>query len=232
MSAPTTERRGTGVFSSNRAQLPQRTLRTDKWWLPTLWTNLGLSAFIIYATVRAFLKRDYYVPDYHYLTPFYSPCVSTGCIPEASHFGQFLPDVWFLPFAAVSLPVPAGVPGDLLLLPQGLLPVGVAVATGMCCGRTAFDLYRRNADTPDHPEHAPLLLLRGVHHLVDQHLRRHRCVPFAGRLRLRPGQRDSRCQRDPVVGVHAVVPLLPPHHRRAGSSTSPSTRSGTGCGPR
>ncbi len=105
MSAPTTERRGTGVFSSNRAQLPQRTLRTDKWWLPTLWTNLGLSAFIIYATVRAFMQRDYYVPDYHYLTPFYSPCVSTGCIPEeASHFGQFLPDLWLLPFAAVSLP--------------------------------------------------------------------------------------------------------------------------------
>ncbi len=30
--------------------------------------------------------------------------MSKGCVPEASHFGQFLPDVWWLPFAALSLP--------------------------------------------------------------------------------------------------------------------------------
>ncbi|MCG5432049.1 hypothetical protein LV457_07060 [Mycobacterium sp. MYCO198283] len=104
MSAPTADREGTGVFSQTRAKIPQRTLRTDRWWQAPLLTNLGLAAFIIYATVRAFLQRDYYVEDYHYLTPFYSPCVSTGCQPEASHFGQFLPDVWWLPYAALTLP--------------------------------------------------------------------------------------------------------------------------------
>ena len=62
MSAPTTQRQATGVFSPTRAELPQRTLRTDKWWLPTLWTDLGFSAFVIYATVRAFLGGVNYNP--------------------------------------------------------------------------------------------------------------------------------------------------------------------------
>ncbi|EID12840.1 hypothetical protein [Mycolicibacterium phlei] len=111
MSAPTADRRATGVFSPGRAQIPQRTLRTDRWWQSPLLVDLGFAAFIIYATVRAFMQNHYYVAEYHYLTPFYSPCVvkwneatQSGCIPEASHFGQFLPDVWWLPYAAVSLP--------------------------------------------------------------------------------------------------------------------------------
>jgi hypothetical protein len=100
----TADRPGTGVFSPTRAEIPQRTLRTDRWWQSPLIVDLGFAAFVIYATVRAFLQNNYYVPAYHYLTPFYSPCVSTGCTPEASHFGQFLPDVWWLPYAALSLP--------------------------------------------------------------------------------------------------------------------------------
>jgi hypothetical protein len=85
--------------------VPQRTLRTDKWWLPTLWTDVGFAAFVIYATVRAFLGTNYWVPQFHYLTPFYSPCVNVGCVEGSSHFWpQFLPDVWWLPYAAITLP--------------------------------------------------------------------------------------------------------------------------------
>ena len=105
MSAPTADREATGVFSPSRAQIAQRTLRTDRWWSPTLWTDLGFAAFVIYATVRAFLGTNYWVAQYHYLTPFYSPCVSTGCVEGSSHFWpQFLPHVWWLPYAAVTLP--------------------------------------------------------------------------------------------------------------------------------
>ncbi|ANE78088.1 hypothetical protein A7U43_00940 [Mycobacterium adipatum] len=111
MSAPTSNPQGTGVFSPTRARIKQRTLRTDAWWKSPLITDLGFAAFVIYATVRAFLQNNYWVADYHYLTPFYSPCVvkwnaatQSGCIPEASHFGQYLPDVWWLPYAAFSLP--------------------------------------------------------------------------------------------------------------------------------
>ena len=105
MSAPTADRKATGVFSPSRAQIAQRTLRTDRWWQSPLIVDLGFAAFVIYATVRAFLQNNYYVAEYNYLTPFYSPCMSKGCIPEASHFWpQIIPDVWWIPFAALSLP--------------------------------------------------------------------------------------------------------------------------------
>jgi hypothetical protein len=90
--------------SAGRAQIAARTLRTDRWWLPPLTTFVGLVAWVAYATVRAFWQDSYYVEQYHYLTPFYSPCVSNGCLPDAAHFGRFLPDVWWLPYAALTLP--------------------------------------------------------------------------------------------------------------------------------
>ena len=34
-----------------------RTLRTDRWWLPPLLTFAGLTAWVAYATVRAFMRR-------------------------------------------------------------------------------------------------------------------------------------------------------------------------------
>jgi hypothetical protein len=90
--------------SAGRAQISARTLRTDRWWLPPLLTFAGLTAWVAYATVRAFMQQWYFVEPYNYLTPFYSPCVSLGCVPEAAHFGRFLPDVFWLPYAALTLP--------------------------------------------------------------------------------------------------------------------------------
>jgi hypothetical protein len=90
--------------AGGRAQISARTLRTDRWWLPPLLNFAGLAAWVAYATVRAFQQDNYYVAEYEYLTPFYSPCFSVGCVPEASHFGQILPDVWWLPYAALTLP--------------------------------------------------------------------------------------------------------------------------------
>src|SRR6202021_631591 len=67
--------------------------------------DLGFAAFLNYATVRAFQQDHYFVAKYHYLTPFYSPCVSQGCIKESSDFWpQILPGVWGLPYAALTLP--------------------------------------------------------------------------------------------------------------------------------
>jgi hypothetical protein len=87
-----------------RAEIPAKTLRTDRWWLAPLLTVLGLTAWVAYATVRVFMQKWYWVDQYHYLTPFYSPCVSKGCLPAASHFGQFIPDSPLIPYAAISLP--------------------------------------------------------------------------------------------------------------------------------
>ena len=87
-----------------RAKISARTLRTDRWWVAPVITVVGLSIWIAYATVRILMQKWYYVEDYHYLTPFYSPCVSEGCVPESAEFGRFLPDQWFIPFAAITLP--------------------------------------------------------------------------------------------------------------------------------
>jgi hypothetical protein len=104
LSAPTADRPGTGVFSPTRAQIKQRTLRTDAWWKSPLITDLGFAAFVIYATARAFQQDHFFVKEYHYLTPFYSPCISTGCGDASGFWPQLLPDVWWLPYAAASLP--------------------------------------------------------------------------------------------------------------------------------
>jgi hypothetical protein len=105
MSAPTANRTATGVFSTTRAQIGKATLRTDSWWSAPLWTDIGLAAFIIYATVRAFWGSAYWVPDYHYLTPFYSPCISASCVAGSSHLGVWLGHFppW-LPLGSLVLP--------------------------------------------------------------------------------------------------------------------------------
>ena len=88
-----------------RADIGARTLRRDRWWLPPLVNALGLLTFVVYATIRSFWGSAYYVPEYHYLSPFYSPCFSASCVPGASHFGTFLPEFppW-IPLALLSLP--------------------------------------------------------------------------------------------------------------------------------
>ena len=94
-----------GVFSPARADLPERTLRTDRWWWPSLLTDLGLAAFLIYGLVRGLWGRAYWVDKYHYLTPFYSPCVSASCAPGSSHLGVwFGPFPWWIPLAIISIP--------------------------------------------------------------------------------------------------------------------------------
>jgi hypothetical protein len=92
-----------------RAEIPARTLRTDRWWLAPLLTVVGLTAWLAYATVRVFMQKWYFVegPGFHYLTPFYSPCTSTACDPAAAEFGRFLPSriIIPVPLALLSLPL-------------------------------------------------------------------------------------------------------------------------------
>ncbi|MVU79948.1 hypothetical protein GPX89_22220 [Nocardia sp. ET3-3] len=95
----------TGVFSRGRAAIAARTLRTDQWWLPPLVTVLGFATFIIYATVRSFQHNYYWVAKYEYLTPFYSPCLSKGCVEGSTHFGTPIPDLpHWIPLGFLVLP--------------------------------------------------------------------------------------------------------------------------------
>jgi hypothetical protein len=88
----------------SRAAIAAKTLRTDRWWFPPLVTFVGLTAWVIYATVRVFMHRDYFVEAYHYLTPFYSPCLTDRCVEGSALFGTPLPSFWLVPEAALTLP--------------------------------------------------------------------------------------------------------------------------------
>jgi hypothetical protein len=92
-----------------RAQIGERTLRRDRWWqAPAIVVTL-LTIWVAYATVRVFTGHWYFVPQYHYLTPFYSPCVNGECVPGSSSLGHWIPAVPpIIPYAFVSLPFVLG----------------------------------------------------------------------------------------------------------------------------
>lgn len=94
-----------GVAAPGRASIPTRTLRTDNWKKAPAVTFLLLSAWVLYALVRTVWQAAYFDESTHYLSPFYSPCVTASCEPGARDFGT-----WFghfppvIPFAIVTLP--------------------------------------------------------------------------------------------------------------------------------
>ncbi len=99
----------TDAPAKTRAQISQKTLRTDPWWRSPGITAVLLAIWVIYATVHVFIGHYYWVPQYHYLTPFYSPCVSGECVPGSSSLGVWigsLPPI--IPYAFVSLPFVLG----------------------------------------------------------------------------------------------------------------------------
>lgn len=94
----------TGVTGPGRASIDAKTLRTDRWWIAPLTTFVVFSAFVVYATIRAFMGRDYFAEPY--LSPFYSPCLG-DCVSGSSDFGQ--PFSWWpLSAALIILIFPLG----------------------------------------------------------------------------------------------------------------------------
>lgn len=100
--------------AKTRAQIKERTFRTDNWRSYPIFTLAFFTAWVVYATVRAMWGSAFYVPQYHYLTPFYSPCVNDACnnitldhvTGSAAEFGTFVPAgvPFFIPYALISLP--------------------------------------------------------------------------------------------------------------------------------
>lgn len=92
-----------------RARIAARTLRRDRWWLSPLATVVFLTLLGGYLTVRIFIPRWYWVNEYAYLTPVFSPCLSDACLPGASHFGTILPQLPVLvPLPLLVFPVLLG----------------------------------------------------------------------------------------------------------------------------
>ena len=69
-------------------------------------TGVVLLAFILYATWRAFENAYYYAAPY--LSPFYSPCLATNCVPGTSDLGTVVGDWWKLSPALLILVFPLG----------------------------------------------------------------------------------------------------------------------------
>ena len=101
-----------GVGAPDRAQISERTYRTDRWWAWPLSMGAVLAFFVVYATIRIFMNKYYWAGEEHYLTPIYSPCLSDSCVPGSSHFGTPLPEIPpFLPMAVITFVILAGFRG-------------------------------------------------------------------------------------------------------------------------
>jgi hypothetical protein len=89
-----------------RAEIAARTLRRDRWWLQPLVSFAVLFAFIVYSTFRVLQGDNYFAEPY--ISPFFSPCLSTACASEgAPHIGIF-GDWWILTPALFILWIPLG----------------------------------------------------------------------------------------------------------------------------
>lgn len=89
-----------------RATLPERTMRTDRWWVAPAITVAALLAFIVYSTWRAF-QNKYYVSE-PLVSPFYSPCIAENCV-EGSFKVPIVGEWWKLSPALLILPIPLGI---------------------------------------------------------------------------------------------------------------------------
>jgi hypothetical protein len=107
--APAAPAPASPASEKSRAQIEARTLRRDPWWRAPAITAALLTIWVTYATVHVFLGRWYWVPKYHYLTPFYSPCISGACASGSATLGTWFPKVpSIIPYALVSLPFVLG----------------------------------------------------------------------------------------------------------------------------
>ena len=147
--------------AKTRAQISERTLRKDRWWREPRITAAALTIWVAYACVHVFMGRWYWVPRYHYLTPFYSPCVSGACAPGAASLGTWFPKVpSIIPYAIVGLPFLLGFRLTCYYYRKAyyrafwLSPAACAVA------RAARQVHRRDPLPADPAEPAPVLLLR------------------------------------------------------------------------
>lgn len=109
----TTAPRGTGAVAAGggdggpaprRATIAARHLRTDRWWLLPLTTVVVLLSFVVYSTFRAFQNAYYFSEPY--ISPFYSPCITTGC--EGDTFPEFFTGPSFISPAIYILVIPLG----------------------------------------------------------------------------------------------------------------------------
>ena len=68
--------------SNSRAQITEKTLRTDQWWRSPMVTATALTIVVIYLTWASLVNNNYFANPY--ISPLYSPCLASTC---AKHSG-------------------------------------------------------------------------------------------------------------------------------------------------
>ena len=99
------------VLGGTRGGPDQPTLRTDRWWLAPVITVAILSSFVIYATWAAFVNKDYYAGATMHrdlISPFYSPCLTQGCLTTWASMGGHVLNWWTISPALLILIFPLG----------------------------------------------------------------------------------------------------------------------------
>ena len=89
MNGATAQRQGGRTLGEARPPIAAAHRRTDSWWALPVTVAVVLLAFIVYSTWAAFQNAHYYAAPY--LSPFYSPCITKGCLHHT--FGGGLPDI-------------------------------------------------------------------------------------------------------------------------------------------
>ena len=131
-----------------------------------------LTVLLGYVVVRLFMRQWYWVAEYNYLTPLYSPCISASCTPGSTHFGAIFGDlpIW-IPLPIVVFPVLLGFRGTCYYYRKAVYR-SILQSPTACARRGARPAVpRREPVLPLH-ELAPVLLLPGEPAAADQHLRR------------------------------------------------------------
>ena len=190
-----------------------RTLRSDRWWLYPLTTFVVFTAFVIYATLRAFQGTHYYSKPY--LSPFYSPCLG-DCVEGASDFGQ--PFAWWpLSAALIILIFPLGFRMTCYYYRKAyyrafwLSPPACAVAEPHTSysGETRLPLILNNL----HRWFWYAAVVVGAILTFDTVLAFRNEEGEWGHMGL--GTPDLHREHRADLALHAVLPLLPPRRRRA-----------------
>ena len=154
-----------------------KTLRADRWWL------YPLTTFVVFMSLHR-LRDDPGLPGLALLRGAV-PLAVLLAVPRRLRRGRLglRPAVRVVPAVggADHPDLPARLPADLLLLPQGLLPVLLAEPAGVRGRRAAHDLQRRDPAAADPEQHPPLLLVRRGGGRADPDLRHGAHLPRRGR---------------------------------------------------
>ena len=106
MAAPVAPVRPEGSGTQARADIPERTLRQDRWWVSPAISATVLLAFVAYSTWAAFQNGNYYWKPY--ISPFYSPCIATECAKSGAPYVGIFGPWWAISPAILILIFPLG----------------------------------------------------------------------------------------------------------------------------